>query len=246
MEVFIYAPDGRIDPVERHIEYPRTFCSDAIQDAAQLAISELCRRHKEELRQSPFCFFPTTRAGQTHPELFQLVVDDPRLSHQVQHTLAASSTYARAQQEIGLLRRLLTSSYDHSDTLRAQLLQSEAAHADAVQARTAAEAEVERLRAATTTPTPPAPVAAPVQFTGPRTRLTARKSVRRSSPPPDVDIGGSSRGRQLSRSGFSDFSQSRSRSRSPNNCRGCGQRHSSDSEEDPEEDPEERIIVEDE
>ena len=149
--------------------------------------------------------------------------------------------------EIRQLRKLLIGSDAHSDTLRVNMIRSDEAHhaalweRDTVTAeRDAALAEVARLTAAlasaTSTPVPPPAVPSssrmldrPLRPRGARTRLTARKSVRRPSPPPFDDLPVSSRGRGPSRSRScsrspslgSDrsrspsFSQSRSRSRSP-------------------------------
>lgn len=98
--------------------------------------------------------------------------------------------------EIGQLRMLLTSSYDHSDTLHKQLIRCEAALSIVEQERIATVAELERtvVAAMICALAPPAPAIVPSNPAptrhpgGPHIRLTARKSVRRPSLPPVIDI----------------------------------------------------------
>lgn len=246
MEVFLYAREGEFNSQKYPIKHPRSRCFDAVQDAARLAIDELCHLHKDAVDQSPFCFFINPRAGQRYPDPFDIPVDDPRLSHQVQLTQAMAVTYARAQEEIGQLRMLLTSSYQHSDTLRAQLLRDQTD-----------EFGLRRLKAVPDyTPSSPVPAAvpnnrAPLRPAGLRTRLTARKKVHRPSPPPVIIL----TKRKPSPSRSRSTASSRNRPRASTDC-DCSRHHVSEheepeeepeepEEEEHEEDPEERIFGED-
>ena len=83
--------------------------------------------HEDLLLRSPFCFYPYLPDGERVLEVFDVRDDDPRLTHQVQLTQAMTASLTDVVDEIGQLRMLLTSSYDHSDTLRNQMIRSDAA-----------------------------------------------------------------------------------------------------------------------
>ena len=179
----------------------------------------MCWLYEDLLLRSPFCFFPYVRDGERIPGVFDARDNDPRLTHQVQLTQAMAVTIYSDMVEINQLQMILAGSYARSDALHNHLIRSNEARIAAVREKDDAVAELARLKAATANsapaPVPPSPAIAPgnpasarpLRLEGPRTRMTARKSVRRScSRSPSL---GSDRTRSPS------FSRSRSRSRSP-------------------------------
>ena len=197
MEVFLYAREGEFIPHTFQAEHTRSRAVDAVQDTARFAATRLCQMHEDLLLRSPFCFFPALPEGEHYPAIRDARPDDPLLSHQLRLTQSLTSTAINAVDEIGILRRLLTSSYGHTDVLRDNLIRSGEAHIIAIQERDAvtqerdaAIAELARLTAASAITAPaPAPVPPPAIATssrtlgsplrprGARTRMTARKSV---------------------------------------------------------------------
>ena len=243
MEVYLSARIGEFVAYTFQAEAPRRSSLDAVQDAARFACARLCWTYEDLLLGSPFYFFPYVRDGEHIPAIFDARDNDPRLTHQVQLTQAMATTVYSDMVEINQLWTLLIGSYADSDTLRTRLSESEEARFAAIwerdtvtTERDTALAEVARLTAAlastTFAPVPVPPPAVPssdrtlnrpLRPRGARTRMTARKSVRRPSPPPFDDLPVSRHGRSPSRSPHispsrshsTSFSQSRSRSDSP-------------------------------
>ena len=103
MEVYVYPRRGNFLTHTFRAGYSRSRCSDAVQDTAHFASARLCQMHEDDLLGSPFLFYPSLQEILRYPEIFEIRVDDPRLTHQVQLMQAMTASLTSAVYEIGEL-----------------------------------------------------------------------------------------------------------------------------------------------
>lgn len=217
MQVYIYPKSEQEQPHVFTTEHRRSTRADAIQDAARLAAARLCDIYETAIRRTPYRFYPSRQDGARYNETnLPVDEDDPALTHQVTLTRAMGAAHTAALEEITLLRQRLTTGHGSRVALREQLAKSEQALAQAQAEVAALQAQLRRASTPAAAPAPPPP------GSGPRTRMTARKSTRPPGPRAALRGGEPPQSRSPPRapsdaddSDPSEFSGSRSRSRSP-------------------------------